>query len=160
VIDSDLKHRLSQQTGPGPLSDTAQTCLVTPRPYGLLVVDDKEFVRDVLDRAMKQQGFAVWLAAGGQEAIGLYRQNREAIDLVLLDVRMPGLNGPQTLAALQEMNAQVRCCFMSGDLGSYAEWQLCNLGAARVIHKPFRLAEMAEMLWELARSAALSPSSL
>jgi CheY-like chemotaxis protein len=160
VIDSDLKHRLSQRTGQGPLADAGQTSLVTPRIYGLLVVDDEEFIRDVLDRAMKQQGFTVWLAACGQEAINLYRRHSQTIDLVLLDVRMPGKDGPQTLAALQEVNTQVRCCFMSGDLGSYDEWQLCKLGAARVIRKPFRLAEMAEMLWELAGSAALSPSSL
>jgi CheY-like chemotaxis protein len=160
VIDSDLKNPPREETRSSQLTGASDTALVPPRAYGLLVVDDEEYVRDVLDRALKQQGFTVWLAARGQEAISLYRRHSQAIDLVLLDVRMPGLDGPQTLAALQEMNAQVRCCFMSGDLGSYADWQLCNLGAARVIRKPFRLAEVAEVLWELASSAALSPSSL
>jgi CheY-like chemotaxis protein len=46
----------------------------------------------------------VWLAAGGQEALDLYQRHREAIDVVLLDVRMPGLDGPQTLAALRALN--------------------------------------------------------
>jgi CheY-like chemotaxis protein len=101
---------------------------------------------------MRQQGFAVWLAAGGGEALDLYRRHRRAIDVVLMDVRMPGLDGPQTLAAIQELNPQVRCCFMSGGLGSYTERGLRDLGAAALIGKPFRLAEVVRALWELASS--------
>ena len=77
-----------------------------------------------------------------------------------MDVRMPGLDGPQTLAALQEINPEIRCCFMSGHLGHYTEWTLCNLGAAAIFGKPFHLTEVAELLWELASNAdwQLSPA--
>lgn len=134
--------------------------LVTPRQNGILVVDDEAAVRGVLNVGLRQQGFAVWLAANGQEALDLYRHHSHAIDMVLLDVRMPGRDGPQTLAALQELNPDLRCCFMSGDLGSYAEWQLCELGAAVVIRKPFRLAEVAETLRELVNERKCEPFSL
>ena len=62
--------------------------------HGILVVDDEAGVLRVLDLVLRQQGFAVWPAAGGVEAVELYRRHREAIDVVLLDVCMPGLDGP------------------------------------------------------------------
>jgi len=134
--------------------------LVTPRKYGILVVDDERVVRGVLNAVMHQKGFAVWLAADGQEALDLYRRHRETIHVILLDVRMPGLDGPQTLAALQQINPEIRSCFMSGDIGGYAEGTLDNLGAAAVIRKPFHPAEVAEALWELAGDADYRPSGL
>jgi CheY-like chemotaxis protein len=47
-------------------------------------------------RGLERDGFDVWLAANGWEAIHLYRKHRDSIDVVLLDVRMPGLDEPHT----------------------------------------------------------------
>jgi DNA-binding NtrC family response regulator len=124
-----------------------------PRKYGLLVVDDEDGVRGVLNVGMQHHGFAVWLAADGQEALDLYRRHRETIDVVLLDVRMPGLDGPRTLAALQELNPRVRCCFMSGNPGTCTEEGLRRLGAATVLPKPFRLDDVALVLLGVAQDA-------
>jgi CheY-like chemotaxis protein len=135
----------------------ARASHATPRKYGILVVDDEACVRDILNLGMRQRGFAVSLAANGQEALDLYRRHRSAIDVVLMDVRMPGLSGPQTLAGLQELNPQIRCCFMSGDFGSHTEAILGNSGAATVFSKPFRLHEVIEMLWELAERPEPNP---
>jgi CheY-like chemotaxis protein len=126
----------------------------------VLVADDEADVRDVLNDKLQQEGFSVWLAADGQEALELYRHHCETIDVVLLDVRMPGLDGPQTLAALRKITPQIRCCFMSGYLGNYSEAKLRDLGAATVFAKPFRLAEVAQVLENLARNGDVSPSPL
>src|SRR5260370_17776062 len=131
------------------LEEVPRPSPATQRAYGVLVVDDEGCVRDVLRIGMRQRGFAVWLACGGQQALDLYRRDRESIDVVLLDVHMPGTDGPRTLAALRALNPLIRCCFMSGDLGSYTEGGLCNLGAAAVIRKPFRLADGVQPLWRL-----------
>jgi CheY-like chemotaxis protein len=125
--------------------------------YGLLVVDDEEGVRGVLDKLMRLQGFVVWLAANGREGLELYRRHRRTIDVVMLDVCMPGLDGPQTLAGLQVLNPQVRFCFMSGDFGRYAEEELRDLGAANVFAKPFHLPEVAQALLDLASKGDSSP---
>jgi CheY-like chemotaxis protein len=138
-------------------ADAPEAPRAAPRKYGILVVDDEGGVRGVLNVGLRKEGFAVWLAADGREALDLYRRYRELIDVVLLDVRMPGLDGPQTLAALQELNPQVRFCFMSGDLGSYTGEWLHNLGAATVLPKPFRLDEVARVLWQLASRADAGP---
>jgi DNA-binding NtrC family response regulator len=131
--------------------------LANPRQYGLLVADDEPAVCGILNAWMSYEGFTVWLAANGEEALDLYWRRRESIDVILLDVRMPGLDGPQTLAAIQDVNPEIRCCFMSGDFGTQTEVSLLSMGAAAVIMKPFRLPHVAEVLGQL---AAKAPASL
>jgi CheY-like chemotaxis protein len=98
-------------------------------------------------------GFAVWLAADGSEAVQLYRRRREQIDLVLLDVCLPVLDGPETLRALRRIDAQVLCCFMSAYRGVCREEELAELGVARFFAKPFALAQLVQELWLLAARA-------
>jgi DNA-binding response OmpR family regulator len=70
--------------------------------------------------------------------------------VVLLDVVMPGLDGPHTLAALQKLCPTVRCCFMTGSPTPYTEEGLLELGAVRVFRKPFAFTEVLDTLNELA----------
>ena len=126
------------------------------RAHGILVADDDPEVRDAVHDGLRRQGFSVWLAADGQAALDLYRNHCETIDVALLDVCMPGLDGPQTLAALQELTPRIRCCFMTGYLGRYTEQGLRHLGAEAVFTKPFRLAEVAQTLRTMARPPHLS----
>src|SRR5262249_12979335 len=119
-------------------------------PIGILVVDDEAPVRALLQAGLRQYGFTVWLAADGREALHVYRHNQDVIALVLLDVRMPGLDGPQTFHGLRQINTEVRCCFISGHTGDYSEESLLQLGALHVFGKPFRLPELAKILRGLA----------
>jgi CheY-like chemotaxis protein len=116
---------------------------------GVLVVDDEHFVRIMVQLGLERNGFEAWLAANGREAIQLYRMHRDRIAVVLLDVRMPGLDGPRTLEALRELNPAVQACFMSGDPGAYESNELLQRGAACVIAKPFDLNELAKVLQRL-----------
>jgi CheY-like chemotaxis protein len=121
---------------------------------GVLVVDDEHLVRIMVQMGLERNGFDVWLASDGPEAIELYRKHRESISVVLLDVLMPGLDGPQTLAALRDLNPEVRACFMSGDTGAYeVEW-LRQRGAACVVAKPFLLADLADILRQMIEGRA------
>src|SRR5262245_38350934 len=103
--------------GCGPLSHFGNSKLINHRGdrsirertaqqprVGILIVDDEPLVRKSLELALPQQGFTVWLARNGNEAVQVYQQHCPEIAVVLLDVRMPGLDGPQTLAALQKVN--------------------------------------------------------
>lgn len=114
-------------------------------PIGVLVVDDDGHVRNFLGLCLRLHGFSVWTAEG-EEALAIYRRHASAITLVLLDVHMPGLDGPHLLRALKELDPHVRCCFMSGDLGWYCEEDLLALGAERVFIKPFCPDELVEYL--------------
>ncbi len=117
---------------------------------GVLVVDDEHLVRVMLQLGLERDGFQVWTATNGREAIDLYREHREEIALVLLDVRMPGLDGPATLDALRQLSPEVRACFMTGDPGAYDPVGLRQRGAAHVVAKPFRLDRLVPVLRLLA----------
>jgi len=117
----------------------------------VLVVDNEHLVRIMVQLGLERNGFDVWVAPNGREAIELYRELRDDISVVLLDVRMPGLDGPQTLNALRELNPEVPACFMSGDQGAGNSEELRQHGAAHVIAKPFLLDELANVLRLLAQ---------
>jgi len=121
-----------------------------PRP-GILVVDDEAALRGLLQTVLLRKGFAVWLADGGRSAVEVYRENEAAVSVVLLDVRMPEMDGPKTLAALRRINPAVVCCFMSGHTGEHTPEGLLGLGAVRLFDKPFRIDDMAQALWQTAQ---------
>jgi DNA-binding response OmpR family regulator len=111
-------------------------------PRGILVADDDEGVRAVLEAALHNSGFEPHLAENGVKAVDLFRRHKEEVGAVLLDVGMPGLDGPATLVALRGAGLEVPCCFMTGFSLDYTEEDLLALGAARVFAKPFRLDEI------------------
>jgi CheY-like chemotaxis protein len=124
----------------------ANPCSAVARNPGILIADDMGLILTLLKLELESRGFNAWLAVDGDDAIDLYRKYRDEIDLVLLDVQMPGLDGPHTLEALRRLNPDVVACFMSGDLGIYTEEELLARGAARVFRKPFRPVDVADFL--------------
>ena len=119
-----------------------------PQP-SVLVVDDDAAVRQMLELGLQCQGFRVRLAGSGAEAVQLYRTHRGDINLVLLDVRMPELDGPATLHELGRIDPGIRCAFMSGDTGEYSEADLLGRGALCLLTKPFDLHDLAGRLRQL-----------
>ena len=116
-------------------------------PGTILIVDNNDGVRAVLETAFRQHGFTVFLAGGGREAIRLFRA--QPIDIVLLDVAMPDLNGPETLEMLRSIRPDVPSFFMTGGTEIPTE-TLVKLGAIQVFEKPFRdLADVARIFAEL-----------
>src|SRR5437879_5241869 len=151
MINSNLHNPMPSVAEPGWLAESPAAAVATSRKCGILIVDDQACLRNIMGIGLRQEGFEVWLAANGREAFDLYQCHHETIDVVLMDVCMPGLDGPETLAALQELNPQIRCCFISGSLDSCTAEELQNLGAAAVLQKPMHLTEVARVLCEQAK---------
>lgn len=122
---------------------------VPVRGRGVLVADDELEIREVLNDGLRHEGFSVWLAADGEQALDVYRSHCEAIDVVLLNVRLDALDGPATLVALQEITPQIPCCFMSDDRGRYTEERLRRFGARALLKKPFQIRDVARLLREV-----------
>ena len=111
----------------------------------VLVVDDTDAVREFICAGLRRHGFEVRAAGSGWDAIELYHEllQQDGDVTVLLDVQMPGLDGPQVLAALRTMDPGVRAYFMTGDPGPYGEGDLLAMGGCRVFPKPFPVAAAA-----------------
>jgi CheY-like chemotaxis protein len=138
------------------------SCEGGARSPGILIADDMALILTLLKFEFESRGFNAWLAVDGDDALDLFRRHRDDIDLVLLDIQMPGLDGPHTLEAMQQLDPGVVACFMSGDAGTYTEEELRRRGAAVVFRKPFRPAEVADCLQRVASApdrARAAPSA-
>jgi CheY-like chemotaxis protein len=103
----------------------------------VLAADDDPGVLQFLGFAFRQWRVPHLLAESGAEAVALFHRHRADVALVLLDVRMPGLDGPAALAAMRALDPAVRCVFMTADPHPYTDADLLALGVAGVLAKPF-----------------------
>jgi CheY-like chemotaxis protein len=106
--------------------------------HRVLMVDDEPYVRRVAELSLSRVGkWTVILAASGPEALAA--AERERPDLILLDVMMPGMDGPTTLHALQALpaTASIPVVFMTAQVQEREIERYLGLGAAGVVCKPF-----------------------
>lgn len=116
------------------------------RRLRIMVVDDEEPIRNLLRIALQRHGFEVWAAASGTEAVERFEEVGADIDLVMLDVQMPGMDGVETLNALRGIDPDIPVCFLTGHAPRYTKTQLLDYGAAEVFTKPFAIARLAGTL--------------
>ena len=112
----------------------------------ILIAEDEAPVRKLLHISLIKDDIDVRLACDGQQAVEVFRRLREEIDLVLMDVQMPGLDGPSALKEMQEINPDVLCCFTTGVNNSMEEDYLLQRGAVFILHKPFKMTEVLQVV--------------
>ncbi len=111
---------------------------------GILIVDDESHIRFLVGEALKGEGRTIHLAASGRQAIALLEQ--VAVDIVFLDLKMPGLNGLDVFKLLQQQGFAGKVVLMTangeGDLLEEAK----SLGLKKFLIKPFDLAELNQII--------------
>ncbi len=112
----------------------------------VLVADDEPGVREILAAMVARLGYAPRLAAGGFQAVEVYRAGGTPVVAAVLDVQMPGMDGPATLDALRALDPALPCVFVSGDTDPYPAADLLARGAAAVLSKPFTLGDLGAVL--------------
>ncbi len=134
---------LSRSGGAGLLPAQSPPCV--------LVVDDEDALRAILTRELRKRGFDVYSTGSGAEAVEMYCRSPIRIDVVLMDVNMPGTCGPDALDAILAVDPLVRCCFMTADDRPGRRAALLARGAAAVFAKPFgSVKDVCETLRQLA----------
>ncbi|MGE5487061.1 MAG: response regulator [bacterium] len=111
----------------------------------ILVVEDEADVRRLAAEMLARLGYNVLEAQSGAEAVRLWEENRDAIDLVLTDVVMPRMSGQELAATLQQARPGTRVMFMSG----YTDDVVARHGGidrAKLLHKPFTSDSLARMV--------------
>ena len=111
----------------------------------ILLVDDDPLIRGLGRELLENLGYRVETAADGAEALQKYRQMGGA-DLVVLDYFMPGLNGGQVLREFKTLDTRARVLVASGLVSSQQAARLKEQGALGLIHKPYRLTELANRI--------------
>ncbi|WP_341676816.1 PAS domain S-box protein [Niveibacterium sp. SC-1] len=127
----------------------------------LLVVDDSAMNRDLVERALAQEGATVSLAADGQQAVQMLSSRPDAFDGVLMDVQMPVMDGLTAIRVIRQELGMRDLPIIAFTAGVRAEQQAAarEAGANDVLPKPMDLDEMAELLsrWIRPQAAAALP---
>ena len=113
----------------------------------VLMVEDEESVRKLVRKILGEGGYKVLEAADGEHALALIAEHRSEIDLVLTDVVMPRIGGPELIARLREIRPESKVLYMSG----YTDRTVPLEQSARAafIQKPFTPAQLGQRLREI-----------
>lgn len=129
----------------------------------ILVVDDEEMLRKILDKILTKEGHTVHLAASGSEALEILA--REHVDLVITDVKMPEMDGFDLLKTIKKDYPQAGIIVMTAFGDAYTVRDALLLGADEYITKPFKSFEIIMVVeraaWRIqsSRTREESPSS-
>ncbi|HOF04263.1 MAG TPA: PAS domain S-box protein [Syntrophales bacterium] len=122
---------------------------MVPGRETILVVDDEEIITEVTAGMLAQLGYRVMTAGSGKEALELYERHRDEIDLVVMDMIMPGMSGGETIERLLALNPEVPVILSSGySLNGMAKEVLAK-GARAFLQKPFRMDALSRKIQEI-----------
>jgi CheY-like chemotaxis protein len=118
----------------------------------ILIVDDEEMVLEVGVQLLEKLGYRVIQAMNGEQAIALYQKHQDLIDLVILDIIMPGMDGAAVFDQLQQIQSEVKVLLASGYSIEGQATGILNRGGSGFIAKPFTLQQLSQKI-----SALLPP---
>jgi len=116
---------------------------------GVLLVDDEDMIIDVGKELLGELGYEALLARSGREAIKIYEENEEKIDMVILDMIMPDMNGGDTYDRLKEINPGINVLLSSGYSINGQATEILNRGCDGFIQKPFNIKQLSQKLREI-----------
>ena len=114
----------------------------------ILLIDDEEPIRELVQEMLYRQGYQVLTAANGEEGVELFARNKEEIALVVLDLLMPGMGGQKTMEKLLELDPEVRVIIASGYSTPQEIRKVMSAGAAGFVAKPYRLGKLLKAVRE------------
>lgn len=115
----------------------------------VLLVDDEESVLYVCKEILSTIGYNVLAAENGRDALNIYKEHKDAVDLVILDMIMPGLSGGETYDELKLINPQVKVMLSTGFSVSEQARKIMEKGCQAIIQKPFRLEDLSQKVREV-----------
>jgi two-component system, cell cycle sensor histidine kinase and response regulator CckA len=120
----------------------------------VLLVDDEPSLRELGSRMLEKLGCTVLTACDGREAVDVYARRRGEIDLVVLDLTMPNMDGAEALEELRALSPGVRVVLASGHSEQDIAGRFSDKGIAGVLPKPYALARLRQLLSEVLGPAA------
>lgn len=121
-------------------------------PISVLVVDDESEFVDSLAKLLRRRGFEVEVAPDGTEAVG--RARARAFDVALLDVKMPGMDGFQTLAKIKRISPGTQVVLLTGHLSEADQKDGLESGAFAYLLKPHPITDLVAVIESAAGGGA------
>ena len=115
----------------------------------VLVVDDEDMIWEILIENLQDLGYTVILAEHGEDAVEIYRENPGFIDIVILDMVMPKMNGREAFHELKKVDEKVKILLSSGYMAEGEAGDLLESGAKGFLRKPYKMIELAKKIREI-----------
>jgi len=115
----------------------------------VLLVDDEQIILEIGEEMLKKLGYEVLVAGGGREAIDIYREKGDRIDLVILDMIMPDMGGGEVYDRLKELDPGVKVLLSSGYSIDGQAGEILERGCDGFIQKPFNLKVLSSKIREI-----------
>jgi two-component system cell cycle sensor histidine kinase/response regulator CckA len=146
---------MSQERGsaPGPFAVEATACIDSGRRQRVLVVEDVPAIGTMLRKYLERQGYDVLQAVRPREALAIVDGDDDPIDLLITDVVMPEMNGPELARAIVDRRPEIKVLFVSGYAQEALHQQITESTGA-FLRKPFALAELSKTVRSLLASAS------
>ena len=115
----------------------------------VLLVDDEDLVIDVGEQVLERLGYTVLVARSGYDALTVYEQNRNRIDLVILDLVMPEMSGSEAYDRLKTLDPDITVLLSSGYSLNEQANEILARGCNGFIQKPFSMSKLSQKLREV-----------
>jgi len=131
LVDDKAEQEIAEKLGTAPAMEA-----------NIMLVEDEELVRGMEVRILDSLGYKTIVCKDGAEAVEIYRKTWKSIDLVILDLIMPRMNGRETFLSIRKINPDVKVIVSSGFSIDGEAQCIIDMGAKGFIQKPFNIAEL------------------
>jgi PAS domain S-box-containing protein len=112
----------------------------------ILLVDDEDVITDVTGQMISGMGYQILVANSGETAIEIFKENHARIDLVIMDMIMPGTGGAETFKALKAIDSKVKVILSSGYTLNGEAKHIMDQGVLAFLQKPYTLDEISKKM--------------
>lgn len=112
----------------------------------ILVIDDEPVIRATAEAILDDLGYRVLLAENGLEGLAVFREYYKEIDLVLIDMVMPEMNGSECFFEMKKIDSEVKVILASGFSREESLEEMKKMGLKGVMRKPYRAAELSSIV--------------
>lgn len=120
-------------------------------PYHVLIVEDNKTNQFIAQSILDQSGFRVTLADNGMEGYNLFLKNQRDLDLVLMDIHMPVMNGYEATSLIRKVDSRIPIIAMTADAIAGVEEKCKSIGIDHYISKPFDPEQFVDKIWQVVK---------
>jgi CheY-like chemotaxis protein len=136
-------------SGKEAVEDTEINSVVFKGTGTILLIDDEKMILEVGCELLQELGFKVLSAMSGQEAIDVFQNSRDKIDMIIMDMIMPGMSGSETFDHLRKIKPDVKILLSSGYSVDGQATKILQRGCNGFIQKPFNINQLAQKIQKI-----------